>query len=274
MTYRKFWMTNGNGQTIQFADSVSKIFLNNPTGLGVSNTLTSNVYANQLNVISSDQSFNTIGGEYIFYDVSNADKYSLYNDFVTFLTYKPLTLYYQIPTSTPKTYSIDVEVLSIEKTEVKTDGMLRCSFQLQTLSRWRGAGVIESYRPSGTLFSTLLDNDSHMPVGVEITMTGTDMENPYITFSQNSEVYGEAKFDGTFSKVYVNSKDGIQTVELEQGGSVLANPLSYQDLSISNGTIYVTFIKLAKGSTRLQFGIDSGSFSNILVRYNPIYRSV
>lgn len=65
MSYRKFWMTNGNGQVVQFTDSISKIFLNNPTGLGMSNTLTSNVYTNQLNVISSEQSFNSIGGEYL-----------------------------------------------------------------------------------------------------------------------------------------------------------------------------------------------------------------
>ena len=269
--FRKFWMKNGNNQTIQFADSVSKIFLNNPTGLGMSNTLTSNVYANQLNVITSDQSFNTIGGEYIFYDVSNADKYSQYNDFITFLTYKPLTLYYQIPTSTPETYSIDVDVLSIDKTEVKTDGMLRCSFQLQTLSRWKG----EEITVTGFGDTFTLTNDSHMPVGFEITIEGT-LENPYVTLSQDGVLYGEAKFDDTtmFNKVYINSKDGEQNVILEQNDSVLVNPLSYQDLSISNGAIYVTFVKLARGESTLAIGMDSGSITSVEIKYQPIYRSV
>ena len=271
MMYRKFWITNGNGQTIQFADSVSKIFLNNPTGLGVSNTLTSNVYVNQLSVVANEQSFNTIGGEYIFYDVSNADKYSLYNDFVTFLTYKPLTLYYQIPTSTPETYSIDVELLSIEKTEVKTDGMLRCSFQLQTLSRWKG----EEVTITGTSDTYTINNDSHMPVGYEITIEGT-LENPYVLLSQDGQLYGEAKFDDTtaFNRIYINSKDAEQNVELQQGGSVLSNPLSYQDLSISNGAIYVTFLKFPRGESTLTIGMDSGSISSVEIKYQPIYRSV
>lgn len=271
MSFRKFWMTNGNGQTVQFTDSVSKIFLNNPTGLGITNTLTSNVYANQLNVISNDQNFNTIGGEYIFWDYLNRDKYAQYNDFVTFLTFKPLTLYYEIPTVPADTFSIDVDVLSIDKTEVKTDGMLRCSFQLQTLSRWKGTEV--TVTGSGNTYT--LTNDGHIPVGFEITIEGS-LENPYITLSQDNELYGEAKFDDStaFDSVYVNSKDGEQNVILEQGGSVLANPLSYQDLSISNGAIYVTFVKLARGQSTLEIGMDSGSISSVSIKYTPIYRSV
>lgn len=272
MNIRKFWMTNGKGTTKQFADSISTIFLNNPTGLGMTNTLTSNVYQNQLNVILSEQNFGTIGGEMVFYDVANADKYSQYNDFVEFLTYKPLTLYYQIPTSPTETYSIDVDVLSLDKTEVKTNGTLRSTFSFQCLSRWKGSEI--TLTGSGSSYT--ITNGSHMPVGFEITIEGTDMENPYFTLTQDGDLYGEAKFDDStgFNSVYVNSNDGKQSVELEQGGSIIANPLSYQDLSISNGAIYVTFTKLARGESTLAIGMDSGTLTSVKIKYTPIFRSV
>ena len=100
------------------------------------------------------------------------------------------------------------------------------------------------------------------------------MENPYFTLEQNNEVYGEGKFLDTFSKVIVNSEDGRQMVELQQSGSVLPNPLGYQDLSISNGSIYVTFVKLARGTSTLTVGVDSGTVSSFTVNYTPLYRSV
>lgn len=266
MRYRKFWMTNGNGQTIQFTEPSSNIFLNNPTGLGITNTITSNVYPNQLTVLTREQAFGTIGGEMLFYDVENADRYSQYNDFITFLTYKPLTLYYQIPTSTPKTYSIDVDVLSFDKTEVKRDAILRCSFQLQTLSRWKS----DEITVTGTGNTYTLTNDGHIPVGFEITINGTSMRNPYFTLTQNGEVYGEAKFTRTISTLTVNSNDGKNSLDV--GG--LGNPAEYQDLSISNGAMYVTFVKLARGESTLTIGMDSGSVSDVTIKYTPMYRSV
>ena len=106
-------------------------------------------------------------------------------------------------------------------------------------------------------------------------MTGT-MENPYFTLVQDGEMYGECKFDDltSFGEVFVNSKDGEQNVILKQGGSVVANPLSYQDLSISNGAIYVTFCKLARGTSTLTVGYDSGSLTGVDISFAPIFRSV
>ena len=117
-------------------------------------------------------------------------------------------------------------------------------------------------------------NNGHIPCGFTIEITGTSRVNPYITLTQDGEMYGEAKFDDTFSKVYVNSRDGEQEVILEQGGSVLPNPLSYQDLSISNGAIYVTFVKLARGTSTLAIGMDSGSITGVTIKHTPLYRSV
>lgn len=269
---REFWLKNGKGNFTYFNKESSKIFLANPTGLGYSNAITTNQYSDAMNLVSEAQKFATVGGEMVFWDDANSNRYTKYNNFISFLQEEPLTLYYKIPTSTPKTFSMDVALSSIDKTESKTDGLMRCAFTLQGLSRWKGDEVTLT----GSASSYSLTNNGHMPVGFEITITGTNLENPYITLEQDSEIYGEAKFiDSTaFNEVYVNSNDGQQEVILEQGGSVMPNPLSYQDLSISNGAIYVTFVKLARGTSTLQIGMDSGSITSVNIVYTPMYRSV
>lgn len=268
---RKFYISNGNGQTVTLTEKGTHIFLNEPSGFGYSNELNTIARPDTLSVVTSSQAFGTIVGEVIFYDGANADRYEKYNDLVSFLTIEPLIFYYTIPTVTPKTFHADAAVLSLEKSESKPDNMMRCPITLQMLSRWKGEEITES----GTATTYTLTNDGHMPVGFEITIEGS-LTNPYFTLSQNGEVYGEAKFtDATaFDSVFVNSKDSEQNVILEQGGSVLANPLSYQDLSISNGSIYVTFVKLARGESTLTIGMDSGSISNVEIKYTPLYRSV
>ena len=140
------------------------------------------------------------------------------------------------------------------------------------LSFYKGDEVVIN----GTGDTYTIENPSDFPVSFEITITGTSMENPYFTLEQDNELYGEAKFlDSTgFNSVSVNSNDGEQNIILEQGGSVLPNPLLYQDLSISNGAIYVTFVKLARGTSTLTIGMDSGSITGVLIKYTPLYRSV
>lgn len=292
MKVRKFWITNGKAETIEFTNNESKIFLNNPTGLGISNAITSNVYNEKLDVITSSQDFAQIGGEMLFYDYANKDKYESYNEFITFLMSKPLTLYYQIPTDTPQTFNIDVDLLSIDKTEVKTDGLLRCNFAFQPLSRWKG----DEITLEDTNSEVEVVNNGHMPVGFEITISRYNdglgrydqFENPYIEIYQDDNLYGIAKFVDNlqntsghsyqFSSVYINSNDGEQNVVLKRGqanGIVVPNPLGYQDLSVSNGSIYVTFVKLAKGTSTLKFYSENGAESmDYTIKYTPLYRSV
>lgn len=272
---RKFWLTNGtetNGvpNKVEFTLPSSRIYLNNPTGLGYSQTIATTQYADTL-VGTETQAFPTIAGEVVFLDGANSDRYEKYNDFVDFLTYSPLILHYQIPKTSPEEYTMDVQVVSLEKTESKQDNLMRCNFSLQGLSRWKGTEVAIT----GSASSYSITNNGHIPCGFEITITG-NLKNPYITLEQDGELYGEAKFDSStaFNSVYVDSKDGEQNVILEQGGSVLPNPLSYQDLSISNGAIYVTFVKLARGTSTLTIGMDSGSITSVDIKFTPLYRSV
>lgn len=266
---RQFYLTNGKTTVKYLTKPSSHIFLNDPKGLGYSQSLETIQYGDVLKADSS-QAFGEIAGEAVFYNDDLNGIYTKYNDFVSFLMDKPLKLSYVLPTTTPQTYTMDVEVLSLGKTEVDNDGCMHCDLSLQCLSRWKGAEVTTT----GSSASYSLTNNGHMPVGFVIGLVGSGLTNPYFTLEQDSEIYGEGKFLGSFDKVTVDSNDGEQNVVLESGGSVLPNPLSYQDLSISNGAIYVTFVKLARGTSTLTIGQDSGTLTSVNLSFTPLYRSV
>lgn len=274
--YRKFWIINAKGERWNLTERDLKTFLNNPQGLGFAKTLSVSRYGNTQMLIDSTDNFPNPQGDILFYDSSNKTRYERYNEFVRFLSYFPVTLYYQIPATyysrIPDIYSLECEVLSLTKTESKPEHILTAQISLNGLSFYKGDEVIIN----GTGDTYTIENPSDFPVGFEITITGTSMENPYFTLEQDNSLYGEAKFNDTtgFDSVYVNSKDGKQNIELQQGGSVMPNPLMYQDLSISNGAIYVTFVKLARGTSTLTIGMDSGSITAVNVKFTPLYRSV
>ena len=273
--YRKFWMVNAKGDRWNMTEREEKSFLNNPQGLGYAKSLSTIRYGNRQNLTDVTDNFPQPSGEILFYDSANSSRYERYNEFVRFLSYYPITLYYQIPVSyyshIQNIYTLDCVVGSLTKTESKTDGILRCSITFNALSFYKG----ETVEISGSGSTYTITNDGDFPVGFEITIEGSPV-NPYVQLEQDNELYGEAKFINStaFDSVYVNSNDGEQNVILEQGGSVLPNPLSYQDLSISNGSIYVTFVKLARGESDLTIGMDSGSLTSVEIRFTPIYRSV
>lgn len=266
---REFTLINSNNQSWTFTDQTFKVFLNNPSGLGFTRKATTVRYGNRQNLSDITDNFPQPTGEILFYDSANGDRYTEYNLFCRFITYEPLTLVYTVPSVSQ--YSLDCIVINLAKTESKQDGMLRCPVTFQGLSFWKGAEVVKT----GTSASYTLTNTGDYPVGFEITIEGSPV-NPYVQLEQDSELYGEAKFiDSTaFDSLYINSNDGEQNVILEQGGSVLPNPLGYQDLSISNGSIYVAFVKLARGESDLTIGMDSGSLTSVEIRFTPLYRSV
>ena len=266
---REFTLINSNNESWTFTDQTLKVFLNNPQGLGFSRKATTIRYGNRQNLTDITDNFPSPNGEILFYDSANNDRYTEYNQFCRFITYEPLKLVYSVPSVSQ--YSLDCIVTSLNKTESKQDGILTCPVVFQGLSFWKGAEVVKT----GTSASYTLTNPGDYPVGFEITIEGSPV-NPCVQLEQDSELYGEAKFiDSTaFDSVYVNSNDGEQNVILEQNSSVLPNPLGYQDLSISNGSIYVTFVKLARGESTLTIGKDSGSLTSVEIKFTPLYRSV
>lgn len=273
--YRTFWLVNGNGDRWDFTKHELKSFLNEPQGLGFQKTIDITRYGERAVKNSETYNFPTVSGDLLFYDSPNSTRYEKYNEFVRFLMNQPITLYYQIPVSVysriADIYTLNCEVMSLTKTESKPERVLTSNISMSGLGFYQGDEV--TIAGDGTSYT--INNDGDFPVGFEIEINGS-LTNPYFTLEQDGEMYGEAKFDDStaFDSVYVNSKDGEQNVVLEQGGSILPNPLSYQDLSISNGSIYVTFVKLAMGESTLTIGIDSGSVTSLSVKFIPTYRSV
>lgn len=268
---RKLTLTNANNETWTFTNRQIRSFLANPQGLGFETELEVIQYGYRANVVKESIAFPNPSGEIVIYDSENAGRYEMYNDFVRFVSYAPLILEYEIPTSPAQTFTLDCYVTSLSKTESTAQNLMLCDVQFQGLGLWKGTEATIS--DSATTYT--IKNEGDVPVGFEITIEGS-LENPYFILEQNGEAYGEGKFDDStaFDSVYVNSKDGEQNIELTQGGSVLANPLSYQDLSISNGSIYVTFVKLMRGESTLTIGMDSGSLSSVNISFIPLYRSV
>lgn len=268
---RKFSLKNSLNNTMTLTSKSFKVFLNSPQGLGYQSAVGVARFGDKAVATDEVFEFPTVSGQILFYDDENSDRYKKYNDFVTFLSYKPLELKYTLPTTTANEYTLECYATELTKTETGENDIMTCNITLQGLSFWRGSALTVT----GSASSYQLTNSGHYPVGFEIAVAGS-MENPYITLEQNSEMYGEAKFNDSnaFDFVYINSNDGEQNIELKQSGNIVANPLSYQDLSISNGAIYVTFVKLARGETTLTVGCDTGSATNISITFAPEFRSV
>lgn len=296
--YRKITLTNSIGQTWALtdesfiwyltehwpqADGTFKVFLNDPQGFGVTDNLTVTTFGNIQRVDDEQFNFPQVSGEILFYDDTNSERYFKYHYFCRFITHTPLTLTYELPIDLNKTpfplanysFTLPCYVTSLGKTETKRDGILTCPVTFQGLDFWKGEE--ETFTASGGNPIKAVTNNGDYEVGFEITINGTNMVNPYFTVEADGEVYGEARFitDTGVSSVYVNSNDTEQNVILMNGNVVLANPLSYQDLSITNGTIYVTFVKLkwASNST-ITVGMDSGTLSDFTIKMTPRYRSV
>lgn len=271
--YRKFWMVNSKGEEWSLTEKDFRAFLNNPSGFGFKKQIDMVRYGERAVKSNETYDFPTVQGELLFYDSANSNRYDNYHRFMRFLMDQPITLYYQIPVSFDSQiadiYSLDCEVTEVQKTESKPDRLLTSNITINGLSFYEGEEVVIS----GSSTTISIENKGDFAVGFELTFEGT-MTNPYFTLEQDEELYGEGRFvDSTaFNSVYVNSNDGEQDLVLQQNSSILPNPLSYQDLSISNGAIYVTFVKLARGVSVLK--VRGGTISNATVKFKPMFRSV
>lgn len=263
MSYRLFDLVNSKGDVWAFTDHDFRVFLNEPENLGFKRTFTLTRYGNSQVIDETEEEFPTPRGEIIFLDSLNEDRYEKYDNFVRFVSYEPLQFVYTAPGV--GTYTLDCVVSSLDKTESEIENYMSCPVEFQGLGFWKGEQIVKHFTES----SFTLENDGDFPCGFEITMQGT-FTDPYFIMYKDSNIYGEAKFLGTFDGLYVDSNDGKQTVTLSQDGNVVSNSISYQDLTISSGSIYVTFMKIPRGIVSM----ETSSVTSTEIRYTPIYRSV
>lgn len=288
--YRKFYLKNGVGNTFTLTDKNFNYFMQDPQGLGFQKTVNGYTLGNVTKVTSSSYNFMTISGELLFYS-ERENAYQEYFNFVNFISFEPLQLFY-LPPNTLTPYYCDIELTQADKSEYNKDGMLHVPLSMQMTSRWLSSEetVIELsksfvgegkhydlerpyYYAGNSLSNVEITNTGSEDIGMIIELNG-DITNPQWTLTQNSVVYGSCKINGTYDYVKVNSQDGEQSIYLENDGSIIANPTVYQDLSITGGVL--TFIKLKTGTSIFSF--TSGNIDDfngtIKIRFSNSFVSV
>ena len=294
MNYRKFKLLNSHNQTWELANKEFKVFGYNPQGLGFSKTF-SIIRLGDENIIPySMVNLDEINIELLFYDDTRADKYQKYQDFMNFISKKPLKLLYQRPNSF-NWYRRDIEIISLGKTEVSfEDSMLHCPLQIQTLTFWEddteNVVVVDNVdEEDGKIYpieypfiygTNTFSNISLTSLGMldspmELSINGRVTDPQYILYDENGNIYGRGKFIGTFDRVYVNSKESEEQVILQYNETILNNPLGYQDLTIgSPNETYITFLKLHNGKNKLRFVLGEEFDGNVEIRWRNRYVSV
>lgn len=294
MQYRKFRLLNSQNSIFELTDKNFKVFASNPAGLGFSKTVSLYRLGDENLVPYSMINLDQISFEILFYDESLADKYQKYNDFVNFISHKPIYLLYQKPNSF-NWYRRLIESMSLSKTEVSLDGMLHCNYNMQTLTFWEDNDVNEKVVKSGSVSndgkiytltypfkysSSSLSNIELMSIGfldspMQITIDGTTTDPQYILYDEEGEIYGRGKFNGTFDKVYINSSESNEQLILQRNDLILSNPMSYQDLTIgSPNDIYVTFLKLKLGVNRMSFILGDSFEGSVRIEWRNRYVTI
>ena len=116
--------------------------------------------------------------------------------------------------------------------------------------------LIRPYHYAGNSLNSIeINNTGDVPIGFVFEVVGS-VTNPRLIASQNGIVYGQLKLNGTFDYIRVDSNDLTESIYLDNNGTVITNPLSYQDLSIADGVSDITFFKLKIGESKLSFSCD------------------
>lgn len=279
MDYRKFWLINSLGNRYDFTKENSKIFLNEPSGLGFRRDFTSLTVGNSELVTSQQFRLTDIQGELLFMQGTNGEKYQAYQDFIQFAKYKPLEFHYLTPNDL-KSYHCDVIFIQADKTETSTDGILRIPLNFHRLTEWltdddykitfiketdedgKEYPLIRDYHYKGSNFSNeSVFNNGTDDVGFIITVKGreedgvivSNFSNIQFTLTQGGEQYGICKINGTYDLVIIDSVERTESIYLELNGSAVANPEQYQDFTVANGQSYLTWCKFRVGETIFNF---------------------
>ena len=294
---RKFWIINSLGNRFDLIDNnENKCILVNPAGLGFSRSYSVvNIGSSEL---LTDYNLEMVDftGELVFYDDSNGKKYQNYENFVQFVKYKPLQMYYQPPNVLEDSaFYADVLLVSTEKTEISSDdSTLRIPLTFHRLSQWLTASdiiytltndpidagkyyeLVRDYHYTGTnLSNTVINVTGTNDIGFTFIIEG-EVQNPKFTLTQNGEEYGICKIDGTYDFVRIDSEETVESIYLERNGSTISNPESHQDFTVVNGHSYITWCKLRVGETLFNFTCGNiDTFDGVLkISFKNSYASV
>lgn len=269
---RQFYIENSLGNKYYLTNKNFKHFLNEPNGLGFSKSLNVLRLGNVELITDEQYSMPSVSGNVLFYN--NVEQaYQDYLEFVNFVRYAPLKLYY-LPPNMLFPYYIECSITQVDKSEYQREGYLSCPITFYGYTLWQNSQesslvvnnnenadgkhyeLIRPYHYAGnSLSSIIINNTGDVPIGFVLEVVGS-VTNPRLIASQNGIVYGQLKLNGTFDYIMVDSNDLTEAIYLEKNGTVITNPLSYQDLSIADGVSDITFFKLKIGESKLSFSCD------------------
>lgn len=269
---RQFYLENSLGKKYELTNKNFKQFLNEPEGLGFSKNLNVLRIGNDELITDEQYSMPSISGEVLFYDnLENA--YQDYLEFINFVRYSPLKLYY-LPPNMLFPYYIECSITQVDKSEYQRVGYLSCPVTFYGYTLWQNSQesnlvvsnsenkdgkyyeLIRPYHYAGNSLNSIeINNTGDVPIGFVFEVVGS-VTNPRLIASQNGIVYGQLKLNGTFDYIRIDSNDLTESIYLENNGTVITNPLSYQDLSIADGVSDITFFKLKIGESKLSFSCD------------------
>lgn len=291
MDVRKFWLTNNEDAIYHLTDPSTTHFLASPQGLGITIDYSSIKFSNSELINSKDYVLGTISGDLLFYSDTRGNKYQEYFDFLTFVSKSPIYLYYQTPNS-DEAFRCLVQITGLEKTEVDLDSILHCpvAFKMQTVwySQHENIRTVTSEIENGKKYilhrpyaygassynNVNITNYGNIETSFIFEVDGATTDLEY-SISQNGEVYGRGKILGTYDYIKVDSDDLNEEIVLVNGTSTIPNAVNYQDLTVgSPNKIYITFLKLKTGTSRINFGVHDGFDGTITVRWRNAYLSV
>lgn len=289
MAVRQFWLENANGD--KYSLHTQKVFMNVPQGLGFTVDIEPVRVGNSNFIVSEEYNLGTISGEILFMD-KRAKAYQDYFNFVHFLYQKPITLHY-LPPNDKISYYCQVRVVNVDKSEMGEDGILRVPIEMYRQTMWFNddINIIEATNDASegkhyplsrpyhygiiSIRNIGLYNDgvSDSPLYIEIY---GECENPsYDLYDGKGIKYGSTKLIGTYDYVAVDSSDLTESITLMRNGSNIPNAVNYQDLTVGEPrSVYVTFLKLKPGESRLVFNLGDEFPGYVRVRWNNAYVTV
>lgn len=287
---RRFWLKNADGATYQLTNC--NVFMNDPSGLGFSKTYSTLRLGDNDIVTSQMANLSQIQGDVLFMNASNYLQYQEYLNFIKFLSRRPIQLFYKTP-NLDQAYFCDCLVVQLDKSEISRDGILHAPISVKMTSFWQTAqlneqtvlpgtnggkvySLVRPYAYGGSIMNNIeIYNNGTIDAGLIIEING-EATNPQINFYDANDIqYGVAKLEGTFDYVEINSVDKDENITLESDGAVLANPASYQDLSIgSPSELLVTFVKLKPGKNTLSVSFSNTFAGNVKLSWRDTYVSV
>lgn len=294
MLYRKFKLVNANNDEFTLTEKNFKVFANAPNGLGFSKSVSTLRLGDEELLLYSLVNLDNINFELLFYDDKLSDKYQKYVEFMQFISFKPLYLYYQRPNGF-EWYRRRIEIVSLSKGEVSAnDSMLHCNLSMKTLGFWEDDienvivvskveitegkiyPITYPFTYGGNSFSGInLISQGLLDTPMEILVNGTCEDVEWILYDSNDNIYGRARFNGIFDSVYVNSRESEEEIKLSRNGAYLENPLSYQDLTVgSPSEIFITFLKLKTGASKISFNFDEEFDGNVTIKWRNRYVSI